>query len=275
MRRHRLTDEEIGEALLRPAATSRDACADEDRFWDLASGALDPEQTGKMLDHALECPDCSLALRVAREMFAASRTTPERSRSTSVLDTLWGRLAGSVLRPAPAFAYLVLLLLSFPLYHALTTTHLATPRVPVPASPGDPTEPAAPPGSTALSRAPGLRRLRIVRLDGELALRGGGSPPAPLRIRLDEADALVVKLFPDVEDLPTDQGALLRVRVLDGETIVVETTRRVADLEGDQSLSFLLDRDLLRRGTTYRVELTAASPARPLLRQSFRLDSGG
>jgi hypothetical protein len=65
--------------------------------------------------------------------------------------------------------------------------------------------------------------------------------------------------------------------VLDGETVVAATTRRVIDLESDQSLSFLLDRALLRSGTTYRVELTSgpqSAPAPPILRQSFRLDQG-
>jgi hypothetical protein len=286
MTRHRLTDEEIGEALLRhgenwePAqggtgAAERDACVHEDRLWDLARGALDPDLTGRILDHVLECPDCSLALRVAHETFAVSQVTPEASRSTNFVDTMWGGLAGSVLRPAPAFAYLVLLLLSFPLYRVLTATTPATPRAPLPAIPGGPSEPAAPSDSAAPFRAPGLRSLRVLRLEGDLSLRGGGAQSAPLRIHLGEAEALVLKLFPDVEDLPKDPRAALLVRVLDGETIVAATTRRVTDLERDQSVSLLLDRALLRSGTIYRVELTAAPSASPILRQSFRLESGG
>jgi hypothetical protein len=136
-----------------------------------------------------------------------------------------------------------------------------------------------------------LRSLRVLRLTGDLSLRGGRAPSAPLRIQLGEAEALVLKLFPDVEDLPKDPGAALLVRVLDGESVVAATTRRVADLERDQSLSLLLDRALLRSGTTYRVELTEGPPAvgsgevgsptdagrgetstPPILRQSFRLD---
>ncbi len=274
MTRHRLTDEEIGDALVRHGKNQGQSCFHEDQFWDLARGVLEPEQTGRILDHAVECPDCSLALRVARETFAVSHVTPEVSRSTSFFDTMWGRLAGSVLRPAPAFAYLVLLLLSFPLYRVLTTTPPSTPSAPATSIPDGPFEPAAPPDSADPSLTPGLRSLRVVRLEGDLSLRGGGGQSAPIRIQLGEGEALVLKLFPDVEDLPKDPRAALLVRVLDGETTVAATTRRVTDLERDQSLSFLLDRALLHSGTIYRVELTSTPPASPILRQSFCLDSG-
>jgi hypothetical protein len=209
-------------------------------------------------------------------------------RSAIGLADLWGRLAGSLLRPAPAFVYLVLLLLSFPLYRVLTTTATTpvvppigvqekpSPTAPAPPNPGGISGPAAPSGS-APSLATGLQSLRVLRLTGDLSLRGGTAEPAPLRVHLGEAEVLVLKLFPDVADLPKDRNSALLVRVLDGETVVAATTRRVIDLESDQSLSFLLDRALLRSGTTYRVELTSgpqSAPAPPIHRQSFRLDQG-
>jgi hypothetical protein len=86
----------------------------------------------------------------------------------------------------------------------------------------------------------------------------------------------VLKLFPDIEDLPRESGGAFRVRVLHGDVVVAEATRRVADLDPDQSVSLLLDREHLGAGTTYTVEVAATSPLRPsappILRQSFRLE---
>jgi len=269
MMRRGLTDEQIGDALLwhETGAPERSSCVHEDRLWDLARGALDPDETGRILDHALECADCSLALRVARETFAVSPVTSGIPAVPGSIAKLWDRLAASVLRPAPALVYLVLLLASFPLYRVLTPSKPAL--VPT-GAPESPTPPApAPPAAPS-----GLQSLRIVRLTGDLSLRGVASPSTPLRVHVGEAEALVLKLFPEVEDLPKDPGATLHVRVVDGETVVAEATRRVRDLETDQSLSFLLDRVLLRPGTTYHVELTAeaSATASPILRQSFQLD---
>jgi hypothetical protein len=108
---------------------------------------------------------------------------------------------------------------------------------------------------------------------------------------LGETEALVLKLFPDAEDLPKERGATLLVRVLEGENVVASTTRRMGDLEEDRSLSLLLDGARLHPGTIYRVEVTTTLPAggpagvpppvnprpeapppTPILKQSFRVD---
>jgi hypothetical protein len=272
-----VTDEEIAQALLLAGdrgptrlPADRGSCVHEDRLWDLARGALDPDDTAQILDHTLECPDCSLALRVAHETFAASGMPSEAGRQRGATDPregMWARLAGGILRPAPALVYLVLLLASYPFYRVFA------PAMAPPVAPSA----AVPAPSTALpSPAPGLRNLRILRITGDLSLRGGTAPPEPVRVRLGEGELLVLKLFPEIEDLPREPGGALRVRVLHGDDVVAEATRRVADLDPDQSVSLLLDRERLGAGTTYTVEVAATASAHPssppILRQSFRLD---
>jgi len=80
---------------------------------------------------------------------------------------------------------------------------------------------ASDPVVPAPAPAPGLRSVRVLRLEGDLSLRGGRAQSTPLGIHLGEAEALVLKLFPDVEDLPKDTRAALLIRVLDGETIML------------------------------------------------------
>ena len=265
MTRHVVTDDEIARSLLVPGSES---CVHEERLWDLARGALDRDEAAEVLDHTVDCPDCSLALRVAHETFAASGMPSESRRahrSTSPREGVWAWLAGGILHPAPALMYLMLLLVSYPLYRVLApVTSPPTKAPPVAPSPAH------------LSPAPGLRDLRILRITGDLSLRGETAPPEPLRVRLGEGELLVLKLFPDIEDLPKEPGGAFRVRVLHGDDVVAEATRRVADLDKDQSVSLLLDRKRLSAGMTYTVEVAASSPvhpsAPPILRQSFRLD---
>jgi len=305
-----LTDDEIADTLLQlggpraavggiarsPAGGGGDgrACVHEDRLWDLARGALSPEQAATILDHTLECLDCSLALRVAHETFAASGIPSEASGVARAGSRFWSLLSGSLLSPAPALAYLVLLVLSFPVYRILSPPSATAPgpgsaaiaRPPAtsqapgieapgtaatPMTPGGATMSGAPAGSTI---APGLRGLRVLRLTGDISLRGGGAAPAPALVSLREGEALELKLIPDTADLPKKRDAVLVVRVLDGAAVVSAAMRRVSDLEADQSLSLLLDRDALQPGKPYVVELALAAgpgiaPGPPLLRQSF------
>ena len=128
----RVTEEQLGEALLRhdpserrrghrPESAARDTCLHEDRFWELARGTLDPELTGRILDHVVECADCALALRVAHETLGVSSLASLPTQPRTSFARAWRFLAGSLLRPAPAFVYLVLLLVSFPVYRQLST----------------------------------------------------------------------------------------------------------------------------------------------------------
>jgi hypothetical protein len=229
-------------------------------MWDLVRGGLDTEATVRILDHAATCSDCTLALRVAREMTSIPRAeVPEPGKSAP--GTLVRRV---VLFPIPAFAYLVPIVLSLLLYRALG---------PEPPSKADVV--TRPPPAARDVETP-LRGLRTLPLTGELRLRGGLTP-APTAVRLDPSEGLLLKLYPDVEDLPTDVDAPLVVRVLDGESVLATARRRVGDLERDESLPLLLDTESLRPGATYRVELSIGSTesdpgSRTILRQSFRVE---
>src|SRR5262249_51861857 len=103
------------------AMSDRRGCVHEDRLWDLARGALAPDEAARILDHSLECPDCSLALRVANETFKISGLleSPSHSAATAERSSTWAWITGTFLRPAPALVYLVLLVLSFPVYRLL------------------------------------------------------------------------------------------------------------------------------------------------------------
>jgi hypothetical protein len=159
-------------------------------------------------------------------------------------------LLGAFFFPIQAFAYLVALgLLCAALYSSLT-----------------PDRPALGP------LAQGLAGVRVVLLTGELTLRGGQAPP-PVQVRLEPSEALVLKLYSDIEDLPRDAAAPLIVRVLDERSVVAETRWTVGDLEQDESFTLLLDATMLQSGVTYRAEMLAApadpgSSPRALLRQS-------
>ncbi|HJQ99465.1 MAG TPA: zf-HC2 domain-containing protein [Candidatus Polarisedimenticolaceae bacterium] len=258
MIRRPLTDGEIANTLLR--GESESACEHEGRLWDLARGALSPEETASVLDHALECADCRLALRVARETFAASGMPPATSRAVSLSSRWWGFVAGSVLSPAPALVYLLLLALSFPLYRFLSS--------PAEKTPGPAAAPIVAPRPAP--EAPALRGVRVLRLTGDISLRGdeGAGSPTPMRVSLEEGETLMLKLYPDAADLPKDPEAVLLVRVLAGAVVVSETRRRVSDVEPDRSLSVVVDVDALEPGKPYRAEVaTVSGPA--ILHQSF------
>ncbi len=163
----RLSDETLGEALLAPGRGDRAprACPDEGLYWDLARGALDPAALDRALDHARDCSSCWLALRVARETFAASGLAIEPVRARGAGDaadagraanaatggpSLVARALHALLRPAPAFALLALLALGYPVYRALSR-----------GGPG-----SVPPAGVAEYRAPAAGEPRSLVADG-------------------------------------------------------------------------------------------------------------
>jgi hypothetical protein len=242
----RLTDAEIAASLSAAAEGVADGsgCPSDDRYWELACGALGvlgAQEAGSLLDHAASCSKCWLALQAAHELSDAPQVA-----SPSLAARVWSALAGSVLRPAPALAYLVLLVASIPAYRVLT----------------DRAEPI-------------LRDVRVVPVHGDIALRGS-EPVPPLRISLAGNEAPVLKLLIDADRLRADPAPTrVRVRLLEEEAIVAESTHAVSEFDADGSIAVVLDRAALRAGPIYRVEVVpdgvgAASP--PLFRQSFRVD---
>jgi len=90
MTRDGLTDDGLREALARRSerAVPTAACPEPDVLWDLAAGELDPAPAGTMAAHAVGCPACREALRLAREAGATagavgtSSGAAPRSRAT-------------------------------------------------------------------------------------------------------------------------------------------------------------------------------------------------
>lgn len=96
-------------------------------------GKLDREVGEWIAGHLRECEECSEAAAIVREIgadLAAQRSPvvrpPEKADPWS--QRIWDFLGSTVLRPAPALGYLVLLLLSFPIYQALVPREAAPRR---------------------------------------------------------------------------------------------------------------------------------------------------
>jgi hypothetical protein len=118
----RLSDAELidrlDEALASPgpAQALPGSCPEDARYWDLARGALDPRERGRLLDHARTCGACWIALRAARETFVASGLSRESRGATRPAPADWRGL----FRPLPALAALALLAAAIPAYRYAT-----------------------------------------------------------------------------------------------------------------------------------------------------------
>lgn len=228
-------------------------CFHADVFWHLVRGELGEKLTGEVLDHAAACPSCLQALGMARALTSASAP----SRVSASLFPRW------LVSPPAALAYLGLLLvlaiLGFPAYQRRTP-------------PSQPPPPAVA-ATRSMPAAKEMRSLRLLRLTGEMSLRGGAKTE-PTRVALGADEALALKLFPELEDLPADPLSALTVRILDDAQELARIPRHRSDLEADESFLVLLDAGLLRAGGTYGVELSVDSPApRVVLTQAFRIDA--
>ena len=256
------TDERLSMALRATDAATvepgTDQCVDADVFCHLVRGELGGKLTHEILDHAAGCPPCLLALRLARAVAPAEASNVSMRRRLFPV---------ALLSPAAALAYLVLLVLSVPLYLLLS---------PAPPAPGPvvAARPAPAPEMPAVAAvAEGLRGLRLLQLSGELSLRGGAKPE-PAHVALSPGEAIALKIFPDLEELPRDPHASLTIRVLENGQERTAVQRRVGDLEADESFLVLLDAALLQPGRTYTAELRVESPApRVILAQTFRIDA--
>lgn len=117
MSERRLSDdalvELLDEALASPGPGDAftGACPADALYWDMVRGALDPDELGRLLEHARNCGSCWTALRVARETFAESGLPRERPR-VGRQEAGWRAL----FRPAPALAILALFAVVVPAY---------------------------------------------------------------------------------------------------------------------------------------------------------------
>jgi hypothetical protein len=256
-----LSDDALADALVVRAAGAAPAtpCPSETRIWEAFQGRLAPAEVASLLDHAASCADCSLAMRVAQAM--GSEAMPARAAGReSIGARVWGALAGTVLRPAPALAYLLLLALSLPLYRETMRRNEPPPPV------------VAPPVVTApAARSLTLSAPSVIRITGDVEMRGG-SAPATLRLPVAPGEVVLLKVFPDFADAPDAARGPLVVRLLAGDAVVYETLRPAGGLDSDGSLPIVLDGRDLRSGASYRIEVRPEH-GEPVFRQTFTLAS--
>jgi hypothetical protein len=264
-----LSDEDLAQALLtRVARTAPGAagagtppCERADLALELVEGALGPNEVASYLDHCASCPDCMLALRIARDLHAPSGDArddadpPSRGPADASHRGAWWLLSRTILHPLAACTYLLALLVTWSLFRAGAPEHAHE---------------ATPPASTTSTPRPAVAPLaasRVVRMTGDLAPRGTTSAPAPLQVPMAPDEDLVLELLPDDEGLAA--GATVQVRLRSDGELVAESTRVLTGDAQAAGFSVTVDRRVLAPGPTYRVELIAAGATEPAFTQSF------
>lgn len=230
---HGLDDERLAEAWTAPdgAAGGRTGCPAPELWWDAARGALDAAGLRHLLDHAAGCAECALALKAAGEIHAVSgletALATERTPHVAREPTLWERLAASILRPEAAFAYLLLLALSYPVYRALT---------PVPEA------------GRAVSIA------SVIGLESDVVSRGG-EPSAPVAIAIVGDAPTVLRLFLDREEIAAGRPLAVSMTT-DGAAVAAFAPP--AEAVGPQgTLDIGVDPGRLPRGVPLRLTVTS------------------
>lgn len=258
-----LSDERLADAFVagRPDGARTPACLPDERFWDAARGALATGEVEHLLDHAAECAACGLALRIAREVHAASGLAQHQHLSAQVErrqgGRLWRLLAGTVLRPEPALAYLLLLALSWPLYRNI----LSHPEVT--AAPEAAVQPAAGTDRPQDGRAavpspearPAFRATRVLTLETEPVPRGGGATVPPLRVSAAAGEVLVLRIFLDLDAGEIESDMHLRVHLASPDRMIMDATLPPGSVDDDGSLTLVVDRLALQSGVVHRLEV--------------------
>jgi hypothetical protein len=149
---------------------------------------------------------------------------------------IWEGLAGTVLAPAPALAYLVLLAIALPLFVGRQ---------------GD--EAAAPPAA---------RVARVRTLEGEVSLRGPARR-APLTVEAARG-AMLLELALDLEPAMRAPDARFEARLLAEGKTLWKTARPPDDLGEDDTLALLLEPEGLEEGEVYRLEVRFRRSLDPL-----------
>jgi len=225
--RDTLDEARLADALVAPdgAAADPGRCVSPDRIWDAARGATDPAGMQFLLDHAVSCADCALALRTAVEVHAASGlATPARTKSP------WAWLTATLLRPEAALAYLLLLAVGAP----LVFRSAASRRV----------------------DAPALSAARVIGLESEVVARGEARSK-PVTVDAKGSDTVVLRLFVEPEDL--DAASPLRVALGDGDRVLSEQSFPAGSVGENGTLDVTVDVRAVPRGTPLTLTVTAGT----------------
>jgi hypothetical protein len=220
-----------------------------------APDALEDETVRRVREHLAGCEACADALEACRAEPAEER----RPAPAGVASRLWGLLAGSVLRPVPALAYL--LALGVLLYPA--ARHLLTR-----------------PGAGA---GPGLPLVReVVSLRGEPTYRDGGDAATPVEILRPAGGSglVLLELRTDLDDQDLrDRAAGFTVEIREGERVIESRNAGTRDLGDEGVLRVALAADRYPADHTYAASLVYRKPGHPLdgrvvFRRSFRFVEG-
>ncbi len=199
--------------------------------------ALDVEARDRIQRHLDVCEICRDSLAIVR---ALPPESPARETETGLLQRVWQALAATVLRPAPALAYLLLLAVLTP-----TWIYLRSGRVPDLIA----GEPIATVGPT-------------VRVVGEERMRAEGDDATPpLRISHRGRTAVVAELVTGIpsEEL-ADPAAAFVIRLLDGSRVMWEAERSGSDFGGDGVLPLVLRPAAFDRGASYEIVVIFRKP---------------
>jgi len=214
-----------------------------------APEALEDETVRRVRAHVAGCEACADALEACRaEHGEGVRPAPGGKPSG-----LWNLLAGSILRPVPALAYLLVLgMLVYPAArHVLTR-----------------------PGAGA-----GLPLVgEVVSLRGEPTYRDGGdaAPPVEILRVAGASDLVVLELRVDLDDVDLrDPAAGFTVEIREGDRVIESRRAGTRDLGDEGVLRVALPAEQYPAGHTYAASLVYRKPGHPLdgrvvFRRSFR-----
>ncbi len=209
--------------------------------------ALEVEPRAWVASHLQACDVCASAVTTLRSMAAPPQTLkPERGSRG-----LWSLLAGTILRPLPALAYL--------LVAAAGLTWIA--RTPGPA----PLPPQPPAG---LLPAP-------VSIREEISMRGGGNAPEPVRVPVKPGGPVRLALQTDLDPEDTAPGAPpLHLALRRGETTLWSTAVAPDSIPPDGVLEVVLQPGALPLAVPLELTLTAGTGGgrTPLFARSIVLE---
>ena len=232
---------------------------------------LDPESAAWVRSHVASCAPCEEVLPIVRQLAATAEASPAHEASPAAataalggpIRRLWRSLGATVLRPAAALAYLLLLLLSYPVYRQA----LAPDHGPGPADPG--------PAVEVLSPA--------IRVFGELSFRAGPGeeseePPLVLPIRAEPSSPLHLELHTELDPgLLERPGISLSLEILEGDEALWSQSIETTVLDPAGIMTVLLPTEPLDPSTVYRMVLRVDAPTEPthdqvVFRRAFRVE---
>ncbi len=221
--------------------------------------SLEPETRRWIEEKLRECRACGEAYARLVEVRSPREVEPAPVPTTSrILPWIWERLAATILRPAPALAYLALLALLGPFL-------LVRER-------GD---------DAPIASGP------VLVVPGETGTRDGGDgaeiPPLGVPATTDPGQAVVLLLETEIVETDLRDGRMgLALELRQGDRVVASRAVSIRDFEfrdGHGLLPLVVRAGALRPGDSYEVSVRAVRPGdpldgEPLFRRRLRVEGG-